>query len=201
MPTNETDFDIASNTHQELNVLKQKLFNFGHDKMNEAIKIMVFELAEGLKNTELLTELIAKRLTHIEGEVKVLDHEGNLTDLSLDDLKKEFATTPKYFGLIRRSKATGGGGKDAHLSLPKTNNISTQYTTPLLDLLNKAVNEFWINFDESSPPKAEAIIDWLMAKNVSEREALAIDNIIRPPKFKGGGNRSHKNEPRRSKKT
>lgn len=65
-----------------------------------------------------------------------------------------------------------------------------KYTTPLLEIQEKAIEKFWLNHEPKNPPKAEAIIDWLITEHeIARRMAEAIDSIIRPLKFKQGGNR------------
>lgn len=67
-----------------------------------------------------------------------------------------------------------------------------QYSTKLIELQHKAIKKFWINYDKSNPPKQVVIIEWLKTFGISEREATAIDMIIRYDPYKSGGNRKWK---------
>ncbi|WP_173235823.1 hypothetical protein [Legionella antarctica] len=63
------------------------------------------------------------------------------------------------------------------------------YITPALELMYKAIDEFWLNFDPSHPPKKEAIIEWIEKQGATQRVANAIDTLIRPEKYRSGGNK------------
>lgn len=63
------------------------------------------------------------------------------------------------------------------------------YRTPALNLLYKAIEEFWANFDETHPPKKEAILQRLKEQGATGRVAEAIDILIRPEEYRTGGNR------------
>lgn len=75
----------------------------------------------------------------------------------------------------------------------KANN-ALRYTTPLLELQNRAIEKFWINHDPKRPPKSKVIIDWLKKEGASERVAAIIDTIIRHPAHKTGGNKARNNK-------
>lgn len=78
-------------------------------------------------------------------------------------------------------------------SEPQEHDQTLNHTTPLMDIQKEAIKKFWLNCTESNPPKSEAIIEWLTTeKKLSMREATAIDNIIRPQKYKSGGNKRTK---------
>lgn len=51
----------------------------------------------------------ASRLDIRDEELVVLDSRGNLTALTIDDLKQEFLSNSKYKGVLIGSKAKGGG--------------------------------------------------------------------------------------------
>ncbi len=70
--------------------------------------------------------------------------------------------------------------------------ILLQYSTPLLDITKKAIEVFWMNYDENNPPKSADIVPWLQKQGAAKRIALVIDSIIRPPSYKKGGNRTRK---------
>lgn len=77
---------------------------------NEAMRLAT-ELADG-HNAELLTEFIAPRIKYNEdGQVRVLNSDGEETISTLEDLKREFETSPRYKALLRGSQASGGGAQ------------------------------------------------------------------------------------------
>jgi hypothetical protein len=75
----------------------------------------------------------------------------------------------------------------------KISESAINYSTPLMRIMYKAIEKFWLNHDPNNPPpKAEIIIDWLIKQEIeiSSREATAIDMIIRPSRYKKGGNKA-----------
>ena len=58
---------------------------------------------------QAMKEVYAKRLDLRDGKPVVLDAEGNLTALTIEDLNKEIKASSIYYGHIRSSKASGGG--------------------------------------------------------------------------------------------
>ena len=63
------------------------------------------------------------------------------------------------------------------------------YSTPHLELMYKAIEEFWINADLTYPPKKDIIVQWLESQGAPNRIAIAIDTIIRPEQCNKGGNK------------
>jgi alanyl-tRNA synthetase len=92
-------------TAQELETLRVSISNEKRD--NAAMRIAA-ELADG-SNAELLSDFISRRLKYHEDGVKVTDAQGNLTVSSLDDLKAEFKSNPKYSALLKGNQSSGGG--------------------------------------------------------------------------------------------
>lgn len=63
----------------------------------------------------------------------------------------------------------------------------------LLDILIEAKDRFWSKGYEKRPPKKDEILYWLTSeKHCTNREAEAIDIIIRPDELKKGGNKKLK---------
>ena len=89
-------------------------------KMNVALQL-ASELAEGY-NVDLLGEHIARRLKFVDNTVKVVDESGDLTVSSLEDLKKEFASSARYSSLLKGNQSSGGGatGGDSGGATSKT---------------------------------------------------------------------------------
>jgi len=69
-----------------------------------------------------------------------------------------------------------------------------RHKTPLLEIMYKAIEKFWLNYDTNCPPKSDDIVGWLKKQNIAARNALVIDTIIRPAHLKSGGNRSRKSK-------
>lgn len=61
------------------------------------------------------------------------------------------------------------------------------YTTPLLEHLYAAIDEFWVNHDEDYPPLREEVIAWLSERIGKKLPAEAIDLVIRSEASKKGG--------------
>jgi uncharacterized coiled-coil protein SlyX len=74
---------------------------------NESLKI-ASELASG-SNAEILSEFISRRLQITEEGLKVTDANGNLTIATVDHLKDEFRSNPKFKSLVDGIKSTGSG--------------------------------------------------------------------------------------------
>jgi seryl-tRNA synthetase len=60
-------------------------------------------------NAAMRSDFISRRLKYHEDDVKVTDAQGNLTVSSLDDLKAEFKSNPKYSALLKGNQSSGGG--------------------------------------------------------------------------------------------
>lgn len=74
--------------------------------------LIAADLAEG-PNQEILSTFIERRLRLEGDELKVTDDKGNLTISTVDQLKEEFKTNPKFGALVIASKASGGGAHGA----------------------------------------------------------------------------------------
>jgi len=86
---------------------------------------------------------------------------------------------------------------DDEKKLLKKNNAANtpeilKYRTPLLEVMYKAIDKFWLNYNSNYPPKSDEIVNWLWAQGIAKRNALVIDTIIRPEHLKSGGNKSRK---------
>jgi hypothetical protein len=57
-----------------------------------------------------------KRIDIREGKTVVLDPQGNLTALSLDDLNTEFSANSRYAENIKGTQATGGGANGSKVT-------------------------------------------------------------------------------------
>lgn len=94
-----------SELQEKLNSLQKSIAN---KELNSTASNIAHDLADGA-NAKLLSKLIKDRLRYEDGEMKVLDDDGNLTMSSIEELKKEIQTSSDYSSLVRGSKATGSG--------------------------------------------------------------------------------------------
>lgn len=64
------------------------------------------------------------------------------------------------------------------------------YTTPAMQIMNKVITQFWINYDPSQPaPKQSTITKWITDNfdNISPALALNIDKVCRHSDARSGG--------------
>ena len=63
-----------------------------------------------------------------------------------------------------------------------------RHQSELLDILHETITEFWENAPKKSPPKQNAILEWLAKKypDLTDKERKAIELIIRPNRNKRG---------------
>jgi len=83
------------------------------DKESSIAKSIAMDLADG-DNAGILSDYIAKRLKFSDGEVKILDSNGQLTVSTVEDLKTEFKNNSRYISLLKGNQSSGGsalGGK------------------------------------------------------------------------------------------
>ncbi|AKG14169.1 hypothetical protein [Moraxella bovoculi] len=106
-----------------------KLEQAGVDK-EKALQRQIYELTVGQTATNLANELAIKGsanvlLPHIQNrltletgddgqKIRVLDLQGNISALTLDDLKQEFMANDAFKPLIAGNNASGGGATGMH---------------------------------------------------------------------------------------
>ncbi|WP_201604712.1 hypothetical protein [Psychrobacter immobilis] len=69
-------------------------------------------------------------------------------------------------------------------------NDKSLYVTPAIEIMNKVITEFWINYDPNqSAPKQEIIVRWITGNfdGVSKALALNIDKVYRHSEARSGG--------------
>lgn len=113
----EGDFEALSKSYeQKIADLEAKLEAdrkaAEQDKISRQATLIAADLAQGA-NQEILSTFIERRLRLEGGEIKVTDEQGNLTISTVDQLKEEFRTNPKFGALVVASNASGGGAGDA----------------------------------------------------------------------------------------
>ncbi len=89
----------------ELDELK---LNISTKERDNASLGLATELAEGA-NIRLLSKFISPRLKYTDEGVRVLDDNGGLTVLSLEDLKTEFKNNADFKSLLKGNQSSGGG--------------------------------------------------------------------------------------------
>lgn len=74
---------------------------------------------------------------------------------------------------------------------PLNNNDYTppKHMTEAMALMYRGIEKFWVNYNPDSPPKSEAIKEWLIEQGATQRIATAIDTLVRPAPCKKGGNK------------
>lgn len=109
----------ASTLTQELSKLRDNVYS---EKKQSAVLRLAADLADG-DDAENLAYLIQDRLKFHEDEIKVLNSKGELTVLTLEDLKAEIKSTPRFYSLLRGSQASGGSANGNRGSSSKTKTL------------------------------------------------------------------------------
>lgn len=113
----EGDFQALSESYeQKIKDLEAQLQKrdqaYAQKEIQRQSMLIASELSEGA-NQEILSTFIEKRLRLEGDEIKVTDENGNLTISTVDQLKEEFRSNPKFGALVVASHASGGGAGDA----------------------------------------------------------------------------------------
>ncbi len=113
----EGDFQALSESYeQKIKDLETQLQErdqaFAQKEIQRQSMLIAAELSEGA-NQEILSTFIEKRLRLEGDEIKVTDEKGNLTISTVDQLKQEFRSNPKFGALVVASHASGGGAGGA----------------------------------------------------------------------------------------
>jgi len=83
--------------------------NIANEKRNSMALDIANDLAASPKHAKLLAKEIAPRLKFVEGSIKVVDNDGNLTVSTPKDLKKEVSSSAEYDFLLKGQQSSGGG--------------------------------------------------------------------------------------------
>lgn len=134
---------LEATKNGEVTSLKNKLSNLMVDSVANQLATEISTVPE------LLAPFLQKRLSlDLESDIpttRVLDDKGELSALTLDELKTEFKGNPKYAAIMRaESKASGGtkatppvaGGTDA-----KPQNVMQMSSDQLISLLDLELSE------------------------------------------------------------
>ena len=68
------------------------------------------QLADTPHNQRLLQRFIKDRLSVVDGQVKVIDEQGQLSASTIDDLANEFRSSGVYDSLLTGTRGSGSGG-------------------------------------------------------------------------------------------
>lgn len=103
---------------EKLIELNNKISGYENEKKSNALNTVSKEFVDtNVIDDPFVREALAqefnKRMDLREGNIVVLDPSGNLTALTIDDLKNEFMTNAKYAKVIVGSKASGGSAARA----------------------------------------------------------------------------------------
>lgn len=109
-------------TQAELDAFKQQTIQAS--KKDIALGFVSEHVVDDAFSREAMANEYMKRIDIRDSKPVVLDAEGNLTALSVDDLQKEFLSSSKYQAHLVSTKASGGsanGGKGSgSAAIPKT---------------------------------------------------------------------------------
>lgn len=105
---------LFKSSEQERQTLQEQLEELRASIQSEKVGSEAARLAAALNPVsefaaDDLARHITSRLKFTEDGIKVLDKDGNLTVSTLDDLKKEFASSARYSHLIKGAQSSGGG--------------------------------------------------------------------------------------------
>jgi hypothetical protein len=103
----------------------------------------------------------------------------------LDPLRRETATSKE--STIQKLDASLAENKQPLTEISDVSQVS--YTTEEIEIQKKAVTKFWQNHDPARTPKKDEIVAWLMEEGISNRTAISMDSVMRPPITRKGGNK------------
>lgn len=132
------DFEALANSYKDkiaaLESEKSELSLLSAKKeIARQANLIASELAEGA-NQEILSTFIERRLRLEGDDLKVTDEKGNLTISTVDQLKEEFKTNPKFGALVIASKASGGGAHGASNGGGATKKFSEYTSDELVEI-------------------------------------------------------------------
>jgi hypothetical protein len=114
------DFEQLYNSSQEQSgayktELAELRNNIATERQGSAAMKLAAELAEGV-NAELLSTFIAPRLKYTDEGIKILDSNGQLTVSTVEDLKADFQSNPRFLALLKGNQSSGGGASGGQKS-------------------------------------------------------------------------------------
>ncbi|MBI2786152.1 MAG: hypothetical protein HYX60_07570 [Legionella longbeachae] len=174
-----------------VNIDKNKLtqiMEYGEDEQKQLVKHTVkdnllFYVMHRNGTPFVIQSGCAERIGRRHPEPIFLDfHSGHNLDPEDIILKEKFNLNSVWVEEERANQLLG---------LSSNSNNVHRYSTKLLEIQNKVIQKFWLNYDPYAPPKGAEIIAWILvefkALKISKRMAIAIDAIVRPNGLKSGG--------------
>lgn len=110
------DFEALSKSYLEkIQSLESKISEMEKETETKEIQrqamVIASEISSG-HNQEILSTFIESRLRMDGDDLKVTDEKGNLTISTIDQLKEEFKTNPKFGALVDGPKGSGSGASE-----------------------------------------------------------------------------------------
>lgn len=110
------DFEALSKSYlAKIETLESKISEIRQETERKEIQrqamVIASEISSG-HNQEILSTFIESRLRMEGDELKVTDEKGNLTISTIDQLKEEFRTSPKFGALVDGPKGSGSGASE-----------------------------------------------------------------------------------------
>lgn len=99
--------EIVLGLKSEIDVMKQSNVNAAKESAANKFTLNFFEGDE--LQLDAIKREYKSRTDCRDGKLVVLDPNGNLTALTVDDLNKEFCASSRYANCIKATQATGGG--------------------------------------------------------------------------------------------
>lgn len=136
------DFDsIVKSVEEEKNKALEELTNLkgqiAHERMENIATKLAADLAHDADAADSLKELIMNRLKFDGEQVKILDKDKKISNLSIDDFKKEIQTTPRYRYMLKANPASGGRPINANGSAGSSSKTNDAKLSPV-EKLNRA---------------------------------------------------------------
>lgn len=146
------------------------------DKLN--IPVINFSNIKFLKSDiDSLVARIRSNNQDIDAQINSISEQTNDTQAQITKLTKE---NDKLQSKIAKLES----------QLVNANSDNSIYTTPAIEIMNKVIAEFWIDYDLNDPaPKQSTITDWITNnfEGISDALALNIDKVCRHTSARSGG--------------
>jgi ABC-type transporter Mla subunit MlaD len=119
-----SDIDSLRSSYEEkLSKLSGEIAKYNDERKTNSLSTVANSfvqehIVDDAFSREAMSKEFSKRLDLRDGELVVLDPQGNLTALTVDDLKSEFLNNSKYAKMITGSKASGGGATKGSDKIP-----------------------------------------------------------------------------------
>ena len=95
------------------NQYSQLQAQISQEKVGNVARDIAAELSNDADSAFLMAQLIQNRLKYDDGNIQVLNTNGELTVSSIDEFKKEIMNTPVYAPLLKGNHSSGGDASQA----------------------------------------------------------------------------------------